>query len=145
MTEFTATFVTQISQVNKEQWQAVFNDDYPFYQYPFLLALEQSKVVSADTGWQPQHLLIEDRLSNDLVAALPLYIKTHSYGEYVFDWSWADAYSRHGLPYYPKLLSAIPFTPATGPRLACSVNHSSKGCHKDYKQNENDRFFVSYY
>ncbi|MGB1457157.1 GNAT family N-acetyltransferase, partial [Spongiibacter marinus] len=69
----------------------------------------------AETGWLPQHLVIRE--GGVLCGLLPLYIKSHSYGEYVFDWAWADAYRRHGLEYYPKLLSAIPFTPATGPRL----------------------------
>ncbi|WNC69795.1 GNAT family N-acetyltransferase [Thalassotalea nanhaiensis] len=115
MTEFTATFATQISQVNKQHWQAIFHDNYPFYQYPFLHALEQSGAVSSSSGWQPQHLLIHK--GNTLIAAMPCYLKKHSYGEYMFDWSWANAYQAHGIAYYPKLLSAIPFTPATGKRI----------------------------
>ena len=123
MTEFTATFATQISQVNKQHWQAIFNDNYPFYQYPFLHALEQSGAVSSSSGWQPQHLLIHT--DSTLIAAMPCYLKKHSYGEYMFDWSWANAYQAHGLDYYPKLLSAIPFTPATGKRI---------GIHPEFEQ-----------
>lgn len=86
----------------------------PFLEPAFLDLLERCGCVSATTGWQPHHLLLED---SDALTLLPLYLKNHSMGEYVFDWAWADAYQRHGLRYYPKLLTAIPFTPATGPRL----------------------------
>lgn len=85
--------------------------DNPFARRPFLHALEASGSVTADTGWTPHHH------EHDSGAILPLYRKDHSYGEYVFDWAWADAYARAGLHYYPKLLSAIPFTPSTGPRM----------------------------
>ena len=88
----------------------------PFLRHEFLSALERSRCVGDGTGWLPQHLVLRDR-GGTLVAAAPLYAKLHSYGEYVFDWAWADAYQRHGLRYYPKLLSAIPFTPVGGPRL----------------------------
>jgi len=87
----------------------------PFLSYAFLHALHESGSATPETGWQPQFIALYD--DDELVAALPLYVKGHSYGEYVFDWAWADAYQRNGLDYYPKLLSAIPFTPVTGPRL----------------------------
>lgn len=87
----------------------------PFLSHAFLFTLEASGCVTDDTGWLPQHLTLWQ--GERLVAAMPLYAKSHSYGEYVFDWAWADAYQRNGLAYYPKLLSAIPFTPVTGPRL----------------------------
>ena len=87
----------------------------PFLSYAFLHALHESGSASAASGWQPQFLCLYD--GDTLAAAMPLYVKMHSYGEYVFDWAWADAYQRNGLDYYPKLLSAIPFTPVTGPRL----------------------------
>jgi len=87
----------------------------PFLSYAFLHALHESGSASKKSGWQPQYLTIWQ--GENLVAALPLYAKFHSYGEYVFDWAWADAYRRNGLEYYPKLLSAIPFTPVTGGRL----------------------------
>ncbi len=88
---------------------------YPFLTPAFLDALEGSGCVGTGSGWQPHHLRIAGPRGEQ--AFMPLYLKSHSWGEYVFDWGWADAYRRHGLPYYPKLLSAIPFTPATGPRI----------------------------
>lgn len=88
----------------------------PFLRHEFLHAMEASGCVGAGTGWLPRHLLLEDARGR-LRAAVPLYLKSHSYGEYVFDWAWADAYQRHGKRYYPKLLSAVPFTPVTGSRL----------------------------
>ena len=90
---------------------------YPFLQPRFLAALEESGSTTAATGWQPCHQTVSD---GDTRAFMPLYVKDHSYGEYVFDWAWADAYHRHGLAYYPKLVTAIPFTPATGPRVRFS-------------------------
>ena len=110
-------FIESILLIDAVQWNAVAGVDYPFLQHAFLAALEMSGSVCARSGWQPQHLLVEDD-SGYLLAILPLYLKSHSYGEYVFDWEWAEAYRRHNLDYFPKLLSAIPFTPATGPRLA---------------------------
>ncbi len=114
------SFHSGIESIGRERWQGVLAQcpevgGYPFLRYDFLFALESSGAVSAENGWQPQHVLIED--GGEAIGVLPLYIKSHSYGEYVFDWSWADAYRRYGRNYYPKLLSAIPFTPATGPRL----------------------------
>jgi len=103
-----------ISSIGRERWDSLNTSDYPFTRYDFLDALETSGSVSKTTGWQPLHL--EIRRDDELVMFMPLYLKTHSYGEYVFDWSWAQAYERAGLSYYPKLLAAIPFTPATGPR-----------------------------
>ena len=88
---------------------------HPFLQYDFLSTLESTGSVSSESGWQPCHLAFYK--DDVLVAVMPNYIKGHSYGEYVFDWAWAEAYQRHGLEYYPKSLSAIPMTPATGPRL----------------------------
>jgi hypothetical protein len=87
----------------------------PFLSHAFLHALHESRSASAKTGWLPQYLTLWQK--EELIAAMPLYLKDHSYGEYVFDWAWADAYRRNGLQYYPKLLSAIPFTPVSGSRL----------------------------
>jgi predicted N-acyltransferase len=87
----------------------------PFMRHEYLFALHASGSAVEETGWQPQFLVV--RLDGALQAACPLYLKSHSYGEYVFDWAWADAYQRHGLAYYPKLLDAVPFTPVPGPRL----------------------------
>lgn len=89
--------------------------NYPFLRPEFFSALEASGSAVAATGWEPRHQVIASGAGEE--AFMPLYLKNHSYGEYVFDWSWADAYHRNGLPYYPKLLSAIPFTPASGPRV----------------------------
>ncbi|MEM0900274.1 MAG: GNAT family N-acetyltransferase [Pseudomonadota bacterium] len=88
----------------------------PFLSHPFLSALETSKSAVAETGWLPQHLLLEDG-AGELYAALPCYLKNHSQGEYVFDHAWADAWHRAGGRYYPKLQCSVPFTPATGPRM----------------------------
>jgi uncharacterized protein len=87
----------------------------PFMRHEYLAALHRSDSAVPDTGWQAQFLTVEHE--GALVAAVPLYLKAHSYGEYVFDWAWADAYQRHGLDYYPKLLGAVPFTPVPGARL----------------------------
>lgn len=108
-------FISGLDQIDATDWNRLAGNAYPFLRYEFLSALENSESVSEQSGWQPHHLVgYRDRKP---MAIMPLYIKTHSYGEYVFDWAWADAYHRNGFHYYPKLLSAIPFTPATGPRL----------------------------
>jgi predicted N-acyltransferase len=88
----------------------------PFLRHEFLQAMALTGCTGEAAGWIPRHLLLEDG-AGELRAIVPQYLKTHSYGEYVFDWAWADAYQRHGLRYYPKLLSAVPFTPVSGPRL----------------------------
>lgn len=113
--EISAEFISSLSQIPAASWNAVTGTDYPFLRHEFLYGLEASACTTAQTGWQPCHLVL--RRKGDLIAVMPLYLKSHSYGEYVFDWSWADAWRQSGLPYYPKLLTAIPFTPATGPRL----------------------------
>ena len=87
-----------------------------FVAHAWLAALEATGCVGGPTGWAPRHLLLLDR-EGRLVGAAPRYLKSHSYGEYVFDWAWAEAYERHGLAYYPKWLCAVPFTPVQGPRL----------------------------
>ncbi|MFV8818869.1 GNAT family N-acetyltransferase [Haliea sp. E17] len=112
----TAEFLTSIAEIPAQEWEAVCGTDYPFLRHHFLLGLETAGCTTEDSGWQPCHLLLRDD-SGSALAALPLYLKSHSYGEYVFDWSWAQAWQQAGLNYYPKLVSAIPFTPATGPRL----------------------------
>ena len=111
----TAEFLDSLEHIQAGQWNAITGIDYPFLRHEFLYGLEQTGCARADTGWQGCHLLLRDAAG--VLAVMPLYLKSHSYGEYVFDWSWADAWQRSGLHYYPKLVSAIPFTPATGPRL----------------------------
>lgn len=110
---------SSISDIPAHQWDACNTTDHPFTCHDFLSILEETKCVSADQGWQPQHLILKDT-AGAVVAAMPLYLKTHSYGEYVFDHSWAAAYERAGGQYYPKLLSAVPFSPVTGPRFLIS-------------------------
>ena len=111
-------FISSIEHVVATEWDKLVGNSSPFIKHTFLHALEQSGSVSAKTGWQPHHLLVYQK--KQLVGILPLYIKGHSYGEYVFDFAWANAYQANGLEYYPKLVSAIPFTPATGQRLCLS-------------------------
>ncbi len=113
--ELTAEFLTSLDQIPAKSWNDVAGIDYPFLRHEFLYGLEQTECTTAETGWQPCHLLL--RQGDVLAAVMPLYLKSHSYGEYVFDWSWADAWQQGGLDYYPKLVTASPFTPATGPRL----------------------------
>jgi len=104
-----------IADIDADDWNTVAGDDYPFLRHDFLAAAEITGCVSAETGWQPCHLALRD--GEKLRAAMPLYEKSHSWGEFVFDWAWADAYRRAGLAYYPKLVSAVPFTPAPSRRL----------------------------
>lgn len=106
---------SSVAEIPPALWDGIFNSDNPFVQHAFLLALEKSGCVGANTGWQPLHQVLFD--GEKAIAVMPTYIKSHSYGEFVFDWGWADAYARHGLDYYPKLTSAIPFSPVSGPRI----------------------------
>jgi len=105
-----------IGEIDAKAWDACAGNDDPFVRHAFLAALEESGTVGGDAGWLPQHLLLEDENAVPL-AVVPLYLKNNSYGEYVFDWGWADAYHRAGGRYYPKLQAAVPFTPVTGRRL----------------------------
>ena len=121
-----AEFLTSLDQIPAAQWDSVANTDYPFLRHAFLHGLETTACTTTETGWQPCHLLL--RKGDALAAVMPLYLKSHSYGEYVFDWSWADAWRQSGLEYYPKLLTAIPFTPATGPRLCTAAGMDENAC-----------------
>ena len=115
-----------ISEVAAGEWNALAGGSHPFLRHEFLNALEVSGCVSAETGWQPCHLLLQDD-QDRTVGAMPLYLKSHSRGEFVFDWAWASAYQRAGYDYYPKLLNAIPFTPVAGRRLLCADAESGAG------------------
>jgi len=106
--------VQHLKSIDPASWDRLNDGRYPFVRHAFLSALETNHCLE-EYGWYPQHILAYE--DDVLVAAMPLYIKDNSYGELVFDWGWADAYHRAGLPYYPKLVCAIPYTPATGPRL----------------------------
>lgn len=107
--------INSLTQVNKNQWNALLRDNNPFLKYEFLSALECHGCVGETFGWYPCHIVAEDH--GELVAACPLYIKDNSYGELVFDHAWADAWARAGQQYYPKLVSALPYTPVTSDRL----------------------------
>jgi predicted N-acyltransferase len=115
--------VSSLTEIGQPRWDALLAqqaDANPFLSFAFLHALHESHCAAEEAGWLPQFLTLWQ--GEQLAAAMPLYLKWHSYGEYVFDWAWADAYRRHGLEYYPKLLSSIPFTPVTGGRLlACDA------------------------
>jgi predicted N-acyltransferase len=111
-----ATWLGAIAEVAAEDWNRLSGTVNPFVRHEFLAALEASGAVGRGTGWVPEHLLLVDAAGTP-AAALPLYRKSDSWGEFVFDFAWADAYRRAGLRYFPKLVSAVPFTPATGPRL----------------------------
>ncbi len=104
-----------IESVDEAAWRALEPPDFPFFDLEFLRALERSGSIGNASGWSPVYLICKDE--GGVLGALCLYLKTDSYGEYVFDWDWARAYQQHGLPYYPKLVAAVPFTPATGPKL----------------------------
>lgn len=107
--------INSMTQVDRLAWNHLAGEAYPFLRHEFLAALEQSGSVSGQTGWLPAHLLVMK--DDELLAFMPLYLKTHSRGEYVFDHQWSHAYHQSGLDYYPKWLTAVPFTPCQGPRL----------------------------
>src|SRR5580658_7328003 len=115
-TSYTLKVVSRLGAIGAEAWDACAGPDNPFVSYAFLSALEDSGSANARAGWKPQHLTLVEG-SGRIVACAPLYLKSHSQGEYVFDHGWADAYERAGGRYYPKLISAAPFSPVTGPRL----------------------------
>ncbi len=106
--------IPRIAELSADAWNALVGDS-PFLQHAFLHALEATGCVGPDIGWEPVHLALFR--NGQLEAAMPLYVKHHSWGEFVFDWAWADAYRRHGLAYYPKLVCCVPFSPVPGPRL----------------------------
>lgn len=108
----------EIHAVSASEWDALGTDGNPFLRHAFLSALESTDCVDESSGWIPRHFVLER--DGEVLGAMPAYLKLHSYGEFVFDWSWAEAYEQAGERYYPKLLSAVPFTPATGPRLLCA-------------------------
>lgn len=129
----TVQFIGSIHHVGQTQWEALSTTDNPFLRFEFLAALEDCQCIDSDSsetkqalnsGWSPNYVLLKAQgnknkeLDNKQILAIaPVYKKLHSYGEYVFDWAWAEAYQQHGLSYYPKLVWAIPFTPSTGPRI----------------------------
>ena len=130
MSEFRARVLDDLSGIAPTDWNRLAGE-HPLLTHEFFQALHQCGCANADSGWLPQFITLWDESARDeagastaprLEAAMPLYLKSHSYGEYVFDWAWADAYQRHGLAYYPKLLAAIPFSPVSGARLLAATD-----------------------
>ncbi|MDQ3302241.1 MAG: GNAT family N-acetyltransferase [Actinomycetota bacterium] len=107
---------SSIERVDVAAWRALEPPDFPFFDFEFLRALERSGSVGGGSGWSPVYLVCKNK-GGDVLGALCIYLKTDSFGEYIFDWEWARAYHEYGVPYYPKLTAAVPFTPATGPKL----------------------------
>jgi predicted N-acyltransferase len=107
--------IHDIRSIPEHEWNCLVSPNDPFTAHRFLATLEESGSVGRDAGWVPVH--VAARRNGELVGAIPLYLKNNSYGEYIFDWGWAQAAQRAGIPYYPKLVAAVPFTPATGRRL----------------------------
>lgn len=119
------SFNSSIEEISKKEWDSLVNVvDYPFLKHDFLKLLENTSCVGAETGWIPLHISISR--DDELIAAMPLYLKSHSQGEFVFDHSWANAFYQHGLDYYPKLVSSIPHTPASGPRFLLKDGENQK-------------------
>lgn len=116
--------LSKIREVSSNQWNTLDGIEFPFSEHAFLDALEESSCVGFDSGWSPCHITLWDK--RRLQGGLCLYEKNNSYGEYIFDWEWAKAYQNFGLNYYPKLVSAIPFTPATGRKLLVSSVENSR-------------------
>lgn len=108
-----------LEELPRAGWDGLRRDGNPFLAWDYLAGLERSGAVSAATGWHPRHLVMES--AGQLLAAMPLYLKDHSWGEFVFDFAWADAHHRAGVPYYPKLVAAVPFTPVPGPRILAAA------------------------
>lgn len=116
--------ITSLASVDAEQWDALLLDRHPLLSHVFLHGMEQHGCLSELTGWEPRYLTVREK--GDLVAAMPLYEKTNSWGEFVFDHAWADAYQRYGVNYYPKLVSAIPFSPVFGQKLLCKAGQEPR-------------------
>ena len=129
MAEMKVRVLDDLSGVDAANWNRLALG-HPLLSHAFFHALHQTGCAAEASGWLPQFLTLWDEgapagagaAASRLRAAMPLYLKSHSYGEYVFDWAWADAYQRHGLAYYPKLLAAIPFSPVSGPRLLAATD-----------------------
>ncbi len=123
--DVTVTVLEGLSDIAQADWDVCASMDDPFTTYRFLLALEDSGSVGRGTGWEPHHLVA--RLDDEVIAVMPLYAKSHSQGEYMFDHNWAHAYERAGGRYYPKLQAAVPFTPVTGRRFLCREGYEEIG------------------
>lgn len=138
--DLTARFHSRLDEIDATAWNALLPDDNPFLDHAFLSGLEQHGCLDPAYGWQPHHLGLYK--SGELIAAAPLYVKTNSHGEYVFDWASANAYAQHGLDYYPKLLCAVPYSPVTGPRLLAGSGEDASALRNaliDAMQTETER------
>ncbi len=120
---------SHLDALPKADWKALSHPDFPFADYEYLHALEASASVGENTGWSP--LYVTTGAGDRIQGAMSLYTKSHSYGEYIFDWSWAEAYLRYQVPYYPKLVAAVPFTPATGPKLLFAADADREAAASD--------------
>ena len=126
--QYQLEIIDSLTDIPASEWnQLLPRDAGPFLHHAFLSALEETECVGGRTGWQVAHLGLKEQ--NTLVGVMPLYLKQHSYGEFVFDWSWAQAYEQQGMNYYPKALCAIPFTPVQGARILCSPSKNTKEIH----------------
>lgn len=121
----TARVITSLADIDAAEWDACSGGGNPFVRHAFLSALEDSGSATLETGWAPHHVVVEDA-HGSVLGAMPMYLKNHSYGEYVFDHAWAHAYERAGGHYYPKLQVAVPFTPVTGPRLMARYDETGR-------------------
>ena len=139
MKNLSVEFVDSIEEIGQTQWNSITGVDNPFTRYEFLHALEVTGCTTKQSGWQPHHVAVyekataaqtdseaENPKTGTLVAIVPLYLKTNSWGEYVFDWAWANAYQSHGLDYYPKFVTAVPFTPSVGKRFFVDKEFANK-------------------
>jgi len=127
-----AQFFDSIKQISNADWQRLNSSACPFLNYQFFNSLEQSLSADAERGWQAHHLVLSDNnessdfATNTVEAILPMYLKSHSWGEYVFDWDWADAYQQNNLSYYPKLVATLPFTPVTSDKVLSNKFHQGQ-------------------
>jgi predicted N-acyltransferase len=122
--QYRLEIIEKLAHIPAAQWNALLDPDAgPFLKHEFLSTLEETSCVGGNTGWQVAHLGLYRQ--TDLIGAMPLYLKQHSYGEFVFDWSWAQAYEQQGMQYYPKALCAVPFSPVQGARILCLANEDA--------------------
>jgi len=130
-------FLNSIQQISMAQWQRLNSSSCPFLRYEFFKALEESESTCAASGWQPHHLTLNN--DHGLNSIMPMYLKNHSWGEYVFDWDWANAFEQHGVDYYPKLVSTLPFTPVTSDKLLSKTHQQQSLFHllTDHCQQQN--------
>ena len=121
--------LNSLDAIDRDAWNALTGAQYPYLRHEFLSNLEQHDCLGQKTGWIPAHKVFETA-EGQLVAGVPMYVKSNSFGEFVFDWAWANAYHHHGIEYYPKLVIASPFTPATGPRILIAKPYRSEQMQK---------------